>query len=187
MKYNLILMFGQIVDHYRSLAERYNINDENEIHHIIEEALKNPEQLLDVQAMSSLISDQNKKDEFMNMVETHGGKVSIQDLLSQQADMRIKTSEGYMNDVAPADIKARADGIKQKTETLEHFRENSIVQENYYEQEIDRLRARKSEITQYDIERSTKNETLTDIEQETRYIKDKVHGKDEKEESQEKE
>lgn len=180
-------MFGQIVNHYRSLAELYNINDEVAVQHIIEEALKNPGQLLDTQSMGSLISDPDKRVEFSDMVESHGGKVSIQDLLSQLADMRVKTSEGYMKDVAPADIKARADGIKQKTETLKHFRENSIVQEDYYEQEIDRLGTRKREIMQDEIERSTQTETLSDIEQETRYLKEKVHGKEEKEGSQEKE
>ncbi len=133
--------------------------------------------------MSSLITDPKKMEEFNALVESHGGKISIQELLKQLAETRIMTSQAYVANVASSEIETRSEGIKKKTETLKHFRDNSIIQEDFYGEDTSRLESRKKEIMLDEIERSTQAACLSDIEIETKYIQNKAL---EKEDLQEK-
>ena len=60
---------NDIVDRYREIAQRYNDYDQNEVHHIIEEAIKNPSLLLtDRMGQRSLISNPSNVSQVNNII-----------------------------------------------------------------------------------------------------------------------
>lgn len=159
-----------IVDHYRTVAECYNIMDQNEIHQIIEEALLNPTSLLggngsefpkenedklrelfynsvnnndeiSLSDIEKLIPDEKSK-QIIGNLPSNNGKINVSELLSQLVEARIKTSKGYM-EVASEDIKARTAGVDMKLSTINNIRDTGTASKKYYEEHNDRMQSRK--------------------------------------------
>ena len=162
-----------IVDSYEFLAEYYNMNNDIEVRKIIDRALVTEDKTIDSEAFKNLIPDPSKKEEFSNMVQEKGGKINIQDLLTQSNENKINMVSRMVGEVASNDINTRAEGLHKKIDVLKDAEENSILAEEIYDKAKNELDDRIQQLRSEDVAKCIQNEMLSDVQEELEFIKDR--------------